>query len=221
MRITLFYNGLSNGGARGWAVKDVLFDHQVTMVDASVDVNSEKFLEWCEEAPRELFIVAGFPQIFKPSLLSVPKHGVWNCHAGPLPEYRGGSPLNWQIIDGKEVLGVSLIKMDEGIDTGPIIDQTGFTLHHDETIREAHAKANLAFASMVSRALKHFPPSPMPQGESQARYRKQRTDADGEFLLTWPPELIHNHVRALTHPYPGAWFRSGDRKVRVWSTSLA
>ena len=62
-----------------------------------------------------------FPYIFNKELLDTPKHGSINLHGGRLPKYRGGSPLNWQIINNEKYIGISIIQMDEGIDTGPIL----------------------------------------------------------------------------------------------------
>ena len=186
-----------------------------------VDVNEPGFVDAMAKLEPNLFIVAGWPHRFKPTILAVPKHGVWNCHGGPVPEYRGGSPLNWQMIDGKTEFGVTLLKMDEGLDTGPVIDEERFEQVLDTaTIADAHVVANICFAEMVLRALDDFPPKLTQQPESKV-YRRQRTDADGEIDFSWDGKRIHDFVRALTHPYPGAWFTAKDgSKVRIWSSSL-
>ena len=167
----------------------------------------------------DLLIVAGWPEILKPEGFEAPKFGTWNCHAGPVPEYRGGSPLNWQIIDGRTVLEVSLLKMDEGIDTGPVINISQIDLYPTDTVKHAHEKADWAFRAMVEAALRNFPPATEPQPESDA-YRPQRTDDMGEIDLTWGPERIHDFVRALTRPYPGAWIDFDGKRLRIWETSL-
>ena len=71
-----------------------------------------------------LSIVAGFSQIFSKKLILLPQYGTINLHAGPLPKYRGGSPLNWQIINGEKNIGISIIQMDENIDTGTILNKS-------------------------------------------------------------------------------------------------
>lgn len=223
MRIVLFRND-----ARGDAVRDALDETNhdlIQVVNARNDVNSPDFLTDMRAREPDLFIVAGFPQIFKKPLLDIPKHGVWNCHAGPVPEYRGGSPLNWQIIDGNTELGVSLLLMDEGIDTGPVISTGWLALLAEETIKDAHEAANELFVSMVEDALEHFPPKTKPQvargNVPVCYYHRQRSDDDGELDMMWPAERIHNFVRALTHPYPGAFVRTKDgKKLRIWNTSV-
>ena len=193
--------------------------HNVYTVGNHNDVNSPSSLKLLRELGPDLFIVAGFPQIFRKEILSIPKYGAWNCHAGPVPEYRGGSPLNWQIIDGKEKIGISLLLMDEGIDTGPLIAAREFFLSKEETISEAHWKANHLFADMVEQALNEFPPVVMQQPISSL-YRKQRKDDDGEINPAWDKARALNFIRALNHPYPGAWIRldNGER-LRIWEAS--
>jgi len=218
MRIVLFTNS-----DRGMEILKALRrrseTHIVHVVDDNTDVNSEEFLSIMKSWKPDLFIVAGFPQIFRKPLLDIPGQ-CWNCHAGPLPQYRGGSPLNWQIINGLSVLGVSLMIMDEGIDTGPVIEVRKFILRQEETIKEAHAKANKLFASMVLDALERFPPKAV-QRVGEKRYWKQRSDEDGEIDFTKSAAEIYDFVRALTHPYPGAWIRCDDgRKLRIWSASV-
>ena len=206
-------------GERGhkmfWALQGA--GHNVVGVP-DMDVNAATFIKSMRDWDTDLFVVAGYPRIFKKELLGVPKLGTWNCHAGPVPEYRGGSPLNWQIIDGKEDITISLLRMDEGIDTGPVIDTRTFYLGKDETIKDAHDYANTMFTHMVLAALRFGAIKVFPQPKSMA-YRKQRSDNDGEINMAWSVERIHNFVRALTHPYQGAWLIRNGKKIRVWSTS--
>ena len=86
-------------------------------------INTEESIAQLKKFDPELFIVAGYSTILKQKVLDIPQLGTINLHAGRLPEYRGGSPLNWQLINGEEKAGISVILMDEGIDTGNIIHQ--------------------------------------------------------------------------------------------------
>ena len=178
-----------------------------------------------------LGVVANWPLKLRPEVLAIPKYGWINCHAGPVPTYRGGSPLNWQIINGEEILCVSLLQMDEGLDTGPILSEQAFRLEKYETIDDAHRRANSAFAEMVVAhvdLLENYPetikPTPQDFYDSSIRTPKtwpQRNDDMGEIDPSWSAERIHNFVRALTYPYPGAWLRTRDgERVRVWNASL-
>ena len=82
--------------------------------------------------------------------------GTINLHAGSLPKYRGGSPLNWQIINGEKKLGISVIKMIRALDAGPIYSQKKFLLHKNYTIKHAHSIANYLFPKMTLETIKNF-----------------------------------------------------------------
>lgn len=208
---------ISNKQRRFEAAAKALREFPETVIDSGAAAcNTEDLYPLFEKA--DLVIVAGWPNILPKKLFDLPEHGVWNCHGGPLPHYRGGSPLNWQLINGERKLGVSLIQMDEGIDTGPIIGVEYFELP-EYNIVTADKCANEAFYKLVSQALRTFLEKggvdATPQGDGQ--YYRQRCDDDGEIDFSKSADEIRNFVNALSSPYPGAWFRAGDgKKVRVF-----
>ena len=209
-------------GNRGEAVHDMLIEegHEVSTVHRDAgNVNSPEFIDMVTAKEPDLFICAGYSQIFKKELLSVPKKGTWNCHAGPVPEYRGGSPLNWQIIDGRDTLGITVLLMDEGIDTGPVLATGEADCPKTASIQAAHEWANKAFPALIKELLKLETPQATPQPETDA-YKKQRSDEDGELNPDWPVEQQYNFIRALTHPYPGAWIEKDGKRMRIWSASM-
>jgi methionyl-tRNA formyltransferase len=169
-------------------------------------------------------VCAGWSEILTAEKLALPEWGWINCHAGPVPHYRGGSPLNWQIIEGMRLLSVSVLKMTPGIDDGPILAMSSFELAPDEDISHAHAKANALFAALVPEVLDRIATGRVEereQNEAGARYWHQRNDSDGEIDWTWSAERVHNFVRALTRPYPGAWtLHAAGYPQRIWKTSL-
>lgn len=177
-----------------------------------------------------LGVVANWPLKLRPEVLAIPKYGWINCHAGPVPTYRGGSPLNWQIINGETHMGLSLLQLDEGLDTGPVISRTWFRLEKHQTIADAHILANEWFGEAVAACvttLDRWPEShqSIPQdaysGLGEPRTWPQRNDDMGGIDLSWPAEKVVNFVRALTHPYPGAWLKAHDgKRVRIWNASL-
>lgn len=215
MKIVVLRNG-----ARGEAVCEALRDEHDLLSFPVAPVNSSGFAEMLTEWEPDLGVCAGYPVILRERVLGVPKHGWWNCHAGPVPEYRGGSPLNWQIIDGEEHIGITLMVMDDGIDTGPVISRKRFNLSQRQTIKDAHEIANDLFPKMVKAALDNFDNlTPLQQAHSDL-VRGQRNDEMGEINMNWPNDKIVNFVRALTRPYPGAWIWSDGAKLRIWSVSV-
>lgn len=189
------------------------------------NVNSPSFLARLRRLKPQLHVVAGFPQIFRKPLLRVPKRGTINLHAGRLPQYRGGSPLNWQIINGEKEIGISTVLMDEGIDSGRVLATSRFRLAPQDTIREAHAKANALFPGILMRAIRKVLLKGARAGRSQnprnAGYWHQRGDEDGEivFQRMGAREVICK-VRALTHPYPGAWALLKGKRIRIYAAQM-
>ena len=188
-------------------------------------INHKKFFY---NTKPDLFIVAGYPQIFKKKIYNIPKIMTINLHGGPLPKYRGGSPLNWQIINQEKKIGISIIKVNKGIDTGDIINQKKFKFSKKDTIKTVHKKANKLFSSMLIKILKALDKNKVTlfkQKENGAKYWKQRKDSDGllDFKKKTAKETDH-FVRALTKPYPGAWIylkkRNKKMIVRVYSLKI-
>ncbi len=216
MKIVVFMNG-----ARGERVYNALLNagHTLVKVDDDAAVNAPVFIGKMQAWAPDLFIIAGFPQIFGKKLLSVPKNGTWNCHAGPVPQYRGGSPINWQIINGDKEIGLTLMEVDKGIDTGPVLAEARFCLPKDWTVKKVHDIANQIFPQMVLDCLDKKP-MPVPQPETDD-YMPQRNDEMGELDLNQSSEQAYNFIRALTKPYPGAWIRMADgKKLRIWKASV-
>lgn len=166
----------------------------------------------------DVAIVAGFSRLVPYHLLDLPRLGFVNLHAGPVPKYRGGSPLNWQLINGERKAGVSLLRMTSGIDDGPVVASEEFPIGPSDSIATLHEHAIQAFQRMVIRIVQK--PSLVelatPQPTIGAQYWHQRSDADGQILpLLHSAEFGARMVRALEHPYPGAWIRRGDSVLRI------
>lgn len=182
-------------------------------------VNDEQFIRAVASTQPFLGVCAGFSTIFTRLLIHSFEFGVINLHAGKVPEYRGGSPLNWQIINGEKTAGLSVLAMTEGIDDGPVLASTEIQITDDDDIASMHAKANAAFPPLVIEAITKIDrywgdcikagpdiPSPgTPQDEKRAIYRLQRNDTDG--AIDWhrmTARQVFDLVRAVTTPYPGA-----------------
>ena len=156
----------------------------------------------------DINIFCGFPYIIKNDYLNLPKFGSLNLHAGKLPKYRGGSPLNWQIINGEKNIGLSVIKMKKGIDTGNIVSEKIFKLSKKDNIKSVHEKSNNLFPAMTYRSIiKLFNRDRLKkQNNKKASYFKQRNFEDG--IIDWNKKnssQIFNFVRALTFPYHNAY----------------
>jgi len=166
-------------------------------------------------------LVSGFSFILPTRVLGIPGKGFLNLHAGAVPEYRGGSPLNWQIANGEAYAGLSLLQMTDGIDNGPVVDREVLPIDSTTTILELHRQANEVFPIMVLRTVLDLDRAfvnAAPQDEQKARYWHQRSDLDGRFnpWLIGAAEL-ERLIRAVTRPYPGAWAMVGSQELRLFA----
>ena len=168
----------------------------------------------------DLGLVCGFSHIFKKELINLTKYGLLNCHAGKLPEYRGGSPLNWQIINNEKYFGISVIKINKDIDKGDIVKEKKFKLYTKYTIKDLHKIANNNFPILIyksiikillNRRLKK-------QNNRLAKYYKQRRPEDSfiDFKITkiYKVKLL---IRALQDPYPNPYFFYRDNNFSYFT----
>jgi methionyl-tRNA formyltransferase len=153
-------------------------------------------------------------------ILAIPRRGALNLHGSLLPRYRGRAPINWVLVQGESTTGVTLHYMDEKPDHGDIVDQLAIPIDFEDTARTLFDKAADAARVLLRRAL---PPlaagtaGRRPQAHDQASYFGRRTPADGRIDWSWPALRIHNLVRAVARPYPGAFTEVAGRRLLVWS----
>jgi methionyl-tRNA formyltransferase len=171
------------------------------------------------ELKADLFVLAGYGKILKRAALGIPRRGCINLHAGKLPEYRGSSPLNWALINGERSFTLSIIQVDPGIDTGALLAERSFPIGPDDTIRELHAIANEQFPEMlleVIEAIEVGISATRPQLEGGGSYWPLRLPEDGAVLFdTYTAAQVHDRIRALADPYPGAFTLWKGRTVKL------
>ncbi len=144
-------------------------------------------------------------------------------HYSPLPKYRGNAPLVWQIINGEELLGVSLFQLTEGMDEGDLIEQKYFNLSKDENISCALHKANKLAQVMLTDFLSALESKKIilkKQPSKSPSYCGLRLPEDG--LIDWnkPAYKVHNFIRGQSKPYPGAFTYLPDgRKLTIWAAT--
>ena len=187
------------------------------------NINSNDFINKMLALKPNIFIVAGFPQIFSKELISIPNMGILNLHAGRLPQYRGGSPLNWQIINGEQYAGISVILMGEGIDTGNILAKEKIGINDSENIEHLQNKANSLFPKITIEALKKLlnNNSGIKQLERDAIYWHQRKDEDGRINFSiMKSNEVDRLIRALFPKYKPAWAIFNQNKLRITNISI-
>ena len=203
--------------------KNKFFKKKYILIKKLNTENSRKILK---KIASDIFIIAGFPIILKKKIFNIPKQMTINLHGGPLPQYRGGSPLNWQIINKEKNIGISIIKVDEGIDTGELLAQTRFNLSIKDDIKTVHKKANTLFFKLLKNVLIKISNKKLKikkqNNITKYKYWKQRSDLDGSIhLKKKTAQDIEYHVKALTKPYPGAWVKlDGNKKLRIFKLKV-
>jgi len=165
----------------------------------------------------DVSIVASYGKIIPESVLNIPEHGSVNVHGSLLPKYRGASPIQTAIVDGEKKTGVTLILMDAGMDTGPILKQQELAISVDdnyETLSEKLSKLGSEMLDNVLPALVTGDIKPVKQDDTKATYTKILQSTDYEIDWSKSAEEIGNFIRGV---YPGAFgmVQCGDEKIRV------
>lgn len=171
------------------------------------------------ELGAELGLSISYNQILRRALLDVPRLGVVNFHAGMLPRYRGRNVINWAIINGEEEIGITAHQVDEGIDTGAIVLQRALPIRWTDTYGDVLRRVVDAFPALVSDAVRLVASGeavPVPQDEGAATYFGGREEGDEWLDWSATSRELHNKIRAIAHPGPGARTLVGDRLVTIW-----
>ena len=171
----------------------------------------------------DLIVVAAFGQILKPEVLDLPRFGCINVHASLLPRWRGAAPINAAILAGDEETGVTLMKMDVGLDTGPMLAKQSIRLRPDMTAGEAFAELSTLGADLLLATLPDYLDGKItliPQPEDGVTYAPMLKKEDGRLDFTRPAAELERRVRAM-NPWPGAWFEWNGGLLKVMRASVA
>ncbi|MDK9705300.1 MAG: formyltransferase [Sulfuritalea sp.] len=156
--------------------------------------------------------------MLKAPLLALPKHGAWNMHGSLLPKYRGRVPVNWAIIHGERETGASLHRMVEKPDAGGIVAQQAVPILPDDTAFEVFNKVTLAAEMALDRVLPDLlagRAKAKPQDLAAGSYFGGRRAEDGRIDWTRPAAEVHNLIRAVAPPYPGAFSDTARGRLKV------
>jgi methionyl-tRNA formyltransferase len=176
-----------------------------------------------EAAKPELLLSFYYRGILPESLLRLPPLGAFNVHGSLLPKYRGRAPVNWAILRGEEETGATLHAMTSRPDAGEIVDQERVPIGPDDTAVEVQGRVTRAAVKILERRLDQLKAGTAPrrpQDEAAATTFPRRRPEDGR--IEWPQTAaeVHNLVRAVTHPFPGAFTDIFGGKTYLWKTRL-
>ncbi len=188
-------------------------------VYAPESVNTPEWLNRiCAWNPDILFSFY-YRNMIREEILNIPRLGAFNMHGSLLPRYRGRVPINWAVLHGEQQSGVTLHHMVKKADAGDIVDQEAVPIGPEDTAQDVFRKAVEAARLVLERQLDGLLTGTAPrrkQDESQATYFGGRKPEDGRIDWTESAGSIHNLIRAVTHPYPGAFTMAGGKKLFIW-----
>lgn len=189
------------------------------------DTNTPEAVAHFRQINPDVIFVIGWTRLVSNEILKIPKYGCIGMHASLLPKYRGRAPVNWALIHDETESGNTTILLDEGVDTGKIIAQRSFSITLSDTCETVYHKVAKAGRTMLREIL------PMLQDGDKLPYVIQKHE-EGSVLPKRRPEDgiidwnkramdLFNWVRALTHPYPGAFTFHNSRKLFIWEARIA
>jgi methionyl-tRNA formyltransferase len=181
-------------------------------------IRAEAAVAEIAELRPDLGVLADYGQIVPATILELPQHGILNVHPSLLPRHRGASPIPATILAGDPTTGVTLIRMDAGLDTGPMVAQEGWLLGGTETAPELEVRAAQAGARLVSRSLTAWLDGSLaarPQDEAAATQTRLLRKEDGRLDPLRPALELARQVRAF-QPWPGSYVDTDAGRLTVW-----
>lgn len=185
-------------------------------------VREPECIEELRKYEADVMVVVAFGQILPKEILEMTEYGCINVHASLLPKYRGAAPIQWAIIDGEEVTGVTTMQMNEGLDTGDMLLKTIIPIEAKETggslfDKLAEAGAKLCVETLDGLVAKTIIPEV--QGETPTAYAKQIKKELGDIDWTWDGKAIERLIRGLT-PWPSAYSNWNGKQMKIWDAEI-
>ena len=184
-----------------------------------------EFLDQLGQLAPDLIVVAAYGQILPQALLDIPRLGCLNVHTSLLPRHRGAAPIQWAIAEGDAVTGVTIMKMDAGLDTGPMLSTVETMISADDNGQTLHDRLAQLGGELLVKTIPDYAAgliAPRPQPAEGMTYARKITKDDGRIDWTLPATTNWNRIRAFT-PWPGAFTRlpeTADRSLlKVFRTS--
>ena len=186
-------------------------------------IKTEEFFNELKKFNPDLICVAAYGKILPKNILDLPHYGCINVHASLLPKYRGAAPINWAIIRGEKVTGITTMKMDEGMDTGDMLLKKEVPIEDEdtgETLSEKLSEIGARLLIQTIKLLKEGRLNPAPQDHSQATYAPMLKKEDGKIDWQKSAEEIRNLIRGAL-PWPSAYTNLEGKLLKIYKARLA
>lgn len=198
-------------------VKECALKHGIPVFQP-VKLRAEEAIDELRKYDAEMIVVAAFGQILSKTVLDMTEFGCINVHASLLPKYRGAAPIQWSIINGDEETGVTIMKMNEGIDTGDIITQQRVVIDPSETGGSLFDKLKGIGASLCVETIADIENGTAvytPQPNAEFSYAKMLTKELGHIDWKKPSDETERLIRAL-NPWPSAYTTLEGKNLKIW-----
>ena len=202
-------------------VKEAAIEHGITVYQPE-KVRSPEFMEILRGIEADIIVVVAFGQILTKEILEMFPYGCVNVHASLLPAYRGAAPYQWAILNGEKITGVTTQQMNEGIDTGDIIEKVEMEIAPDETAGSLYDKLSRAGAKLcvsTLAALEAGTATFTPQKDEESSYAKMLEKDMGNIDWTKSAEEIERFIRGL-NPWPSAYTKLNGKILKIWKAKV-
>ncbi|GLI54310.1 methionyl-tRNA formyltransferase [Thermodesulfovibrio yellowstonii] len=201
-------------------IKKVALQYELPLCQPE-KIKDEHFIKKLKSLNPEFAIVVAYGKILPKEILEIPKHGCINLHASLLPKYRGAAPIQWALINGEKITGVTTMIIDEGLDTGPILLQKEISINDEDNAETLSEKLSVVGAELIIETIDKMRKgiiTPKPQ-TGEITYAPQLKKDDGKINWNNSAKKIFNLVRG-TYPWPCAFSFLKDERVKIIKTEV-
>ncbi len=205
------------------SVADLADKHGIPVITPT-DPNRREVLQKLQELQPQWLFSFYYRQLLSSEILAIPERGAYNLHGSLLPKYRGRAPVNWAVLHGERETGVSLHRMLEKPDAGDLVDQLAVPIDTNDTARDVFLKLGPAAERLLARSLPRLLQGTArltPLDLARGSYFSGRKPEDGRIDWRQSAWQIHNLIRAVAPPYPGAFFTCQGKTVAVLGSRYA
>lgn len=201
------------------AVKTLALQHNIP-VEQPLNFKDESAVETLAKYDADVMVVVAYGLILPKSVLQTPKQGCLNVHGSILPKWRGAAPIQRSLWAGDKETGVTIMQMDEGLDTGDILAVEKTAISDQDTSASLYQKlAEIGPRALISTLHKLSSITPIKQDDEQATYAKKLSKEEAKLDWNMGADQLSRNVRAF-NPWPVAWFKYNDQNIKVWQASV-